>query len=66
MKTPSLPTREDILANGLPEGLVERLSQKARIDRAREMGAFLALAVGQLRRMKPRRPTHAGSGLASA
>jgi hypothetical protein len=61
MNTLSLPTREAVLASGLPEGLVDHLRQQTRIDRARAMGTLLAAV---FRNLVPRRLPPAGRGLA--
>ena len=41
MTTIVLPTREDILAHGFPDGFLDEQRQQARVARAQEMGAFL-------------------------
>ncbi len=58
----ALPSREAILAHGIPAGLIEHYRERAHAARARAMGAFLAAVV---RRLVPHRAPSASTGLAS-
>ncbi len=48
-----LPTRETVLAHGLPEGFIEHHRQQARVARARALGTLLAAV---FRHLVPGRP----------
>lgn len=62
MSSVPVPTREEILAHGFPEGFLDRQRERAQVARARAIGALFASLV---RSLVPRGLPPDGTGLAS-